>query len=198
MLNHDRTNWQHEAALDEVAKHHNSAGLAQAHREGPGKNLPESIAVVDAGVLTLPAFEADYVVRCGPVIAGSACNYSVATASPSRSLPPSSTSPVHLCALAQAKNLPVIIRSATTGTPAASLWQQDSYLLDRVGHARVRVRTAPSAGATFGSAERLQDGETQLYEHTELTVAEFLSALTRSGAPLYYAARLELQVISRL
>ena len=96
MLNHDRTNWQHEAALDEVAKHHNSAGLAQAHREGLGRFLPEYIAVVDAGVLTRPAFEADYVVRCSAVNAGSACNYSVATASPARTLTPSSISPVHL------------------------------------------------------------------------------------------------------
>ena len=64
--------------------------------------------------------------------------------------------------------MPVLLSGAGADMPALTLWQNNAYLAGRIGHARLLVRTAPSEGATFGDAARLQAGEHQLYEFVDV------------------------------
>ena len=90
--------------------------------------------------------------------------------------------------------MPVLLADACPDMPALTLWRHDDYLVDRVGHARLLVRTAPSESATFGDAARLQAGGQQLYEFAEVAAADLLQDLTSSAQPSLYGARIELQV----
>jgi len=91
--------------------------------------------------------------------------------------------------------VPVMLSGAGAEMPALTLWQRDDYLADRIGHARLLVRTAPSQGATFGDAARLQAGEPQLYEFVDVAAADLLRELGGGGEqPSLYGARIELQV----
>ena len=91
--------------------------------------------------------------------------------------------------------MPVLLSGAGAEMPASTLWQRDDYLADRIGHARLLVRTAPSEGATFGDAARLQAGGAQLYEFVDVVAADLLRELGSGGAqPSLYGARIELQV----
>jgi len=97
--------------------------------------------------------------------------------------------------LRQDHNAPVLLSGAGAEMPALTLWQRDDYLTDRIGHARLLVRTAPSEGATFGDAARLQAGEPQLYDFVDVAAADLLRELGGGGAqPSLYGARIELQV----
>ena len=88
----------------------------------------------------------------------------------------------------------MVMRGACEDMPAMTLWQRDAYLLERVGHARLMARTAPSEGAVFGDAARLQAGGAQLYDFAEVTAADLLEELSSGAAPALYGARIELQV----
>ena len=93
--------------------------------------------------------------------------------------------------------MPVLLPDACAEMPAMSLWQQDAYLAERIGHARLLARTAPLQGATFGDAARLQAGEPQLYEFAEVAAADLLQELSSNTQPTLYGARIELQVNDR-
>ena len=90
--------------------------------------------------------------------------------------------------------MPVLLSGAGAEMPALTLWQKDDYLAERIGHARLLARTAPSDGATFGDAARLQAGEPQLYEFVDVAAADLLRELSGDAQPSLYGARIELQV----
>ena len=93
--------------------------------------------------------------------------------------------------------MPVLLSGAGADMPALTLWQNNAYLAGRIGHARLLVRTAPSEGATFGDAARLQAGEHQLYEFVDVAAADLLRELSGGAQPAFYGARIELQVTTK-